>query len=328
MITKSFFYSAILISLVTNPLVTFSQDSQFTQFFANPLYLNPAFTGSAGCSRAVINYRNQWPGLDGSFFTLNASYDQYVKQIRGGIGGYIMYDRAGSGTINSTTIGMPYCFPIKLRENLVLRIGVTSSLVYKKINWSKFRFGDQIDPRRGWDYETSEAAGKSSRTYPDFSYGILLHSKILHLGLVLDHIFQPNESFFDNNESSLPRKYTFHGGINIYHSSKLFGITPLIIVQNQNVFTQINLGFQSFYKMFSVGAFYRDSDAFIAMIGFELFNAKIGYSYDATISKLGNPKGGTHGAHEVALQYKFNCKNKLGKVPVIDAFTGKIQFED
>ena len=40
-----------------------AQDPQFTQFYANPLYLNPAFAGTARCPRLVMAYRNQWPSL-------------------------------------------------------------------------------------------------------------------------------------------------------------------------------------------------------------------------------------------------------------------------
>ena len=38
----------------------FAQDPSFTQFYANPLYLNPAFAGTARCPRLNLNYRNQW----------------------------------------------------------------------------------------------------------------------------------------------------------------------------------------------------------------------------------------------------------------------------
>ncbi|NBU92563.1 MAG: type IX secretion system membrane protein PorP/SprF, partial [Flavobacteriia bacterium] len=43
--------------------ISFSQDPTFTQFYSNPLYLNPALTGATGCSRFSFNYRNEWPQL-------------------------------------------------------------------------------------------------------------------------------------------------------------------------------------------------------------------------------------------------------------------------
>ncbi|MBD3636284.1 MAG: type IX secretion system membrane protein PorP/SprF, partial [Crocinitomicaceae bacterium] len=36
-----------------------SQDPEFTQFYANPIYLNPAMAGTHGCPRVCINHRNQ-----------------------------------------------------------------------------------------------------------------------------------------------------------------------------------------------------------------------------------------------------------------------------
>ena len=61
--------------------VGFSQDLEFTQFYANPLYLNPAFAGSHGCPRVSMNYRDQWPGLSGSYVSYSACYDQYISSI-------------------------------------------------------------------------------------------------------------------------------------------------------------------------------------------------------------------------------------------------------
>ncbi|WP_343789462.1 type IX secretion system membrane protein PorP/SprF, partial [Wandonia haliotis] len=51
-----------------------AQDPIFTQFYANPLYLNPALAGTHGCPRFALNYRNQWPAISGNFVTYSASY--------------------------------------------------------------------------------------------------------------------------------------------------------------------------------------------------------------------------------------------------------------
>jgi hypothetical protein len=49
------------------------QDYQFTQFYAAPVNLNPAFTGNTTQSRLVMNYRNQWTAIPGAFVTYNVT---------------------------------------------------------------------------------------------------------------------------------------------------------------------------------------------------------------------------------------------------------------
>ena len=58
-----------------------AQDPEFTQFYSNPIYLNPAFAGSRICPRFVMNYRNEWPNISGNFVTTAASYDQKVEGL-------------------------------------------------------------------------------------------------------------------------------------------------------------------------------------------------------------------------------------------------------
>ena len=63
-------------------LIKFAQDAHFSQYYANPIYLNPAFAGSK-VSDVHTNYRNQYPEL-GVYQTYSASYDQYVDKLNGG----------------------------------------------------------------------------------------------------------------------------------------------------------------------------------------------------------------------------------------------------
>src|SRR5262245_53915892 len=112
------------IVLVAISLTASAQDPQFTQFYANPLYLNPAFAGSARCPRVGINYRNQWPSLYKAYITSSASYDQHFDAINGGIGVLVYTDKAGEGTLNTTNISAMYAYQLALNRKLSMRFGL------------------------------------------------------------------------------------------------------------------------------------------------------------------------------------------------------------
>src|SRR6188768_1521033 len=108
-----------------------AQDPEFTQFYANPLYLNPAFAGSARCPRVALNYRNQWPSLQGTFVTYSASYDQQVDALSGGLGFLAVSDKAGEGTITTNNISAIYAFHLPINREWSVRFGVQGTYVQK-----------------------------------------------------------------------------------------------------------------------------------------------------------------------------------------------------
>ena len=82
--------SLILLLMVLSMQGVKAQDVGFSQFYANPLYLNPAFAGSKVAPRISLTYRAQWPGLVSAFTTVSASYDQYIPDLHGGIGAIVL----------------------------------------------------------------------------------------------------------------------------------------------------------------------------------------------------------------------------------------------
>ncbi len=50
-----------------------AQDPLFTQFYANPTYISPAFAGTSIQSRFAANYRNQWPGIPKPIISYSAA---------------------------------------------------------------------------------------------------------------------------------------------------------------------------------------------------------------------------------------------------------------
>ena len=116
-----FLLIAIIFSSAANKIT--AQDPEFSQFYANPLYLNPAFAGTARCPRISLNYRNQWPGISGTFITTSASYDQHVESLTGGLGLMVTNDQAAN-TLRSTRVSGIYSYQIKINRKFSVRTGI------------------------------------------------------------------------------------------------------------------------------------------------------------------------------------------------------------
>ena len=289
-----------------------AQDPTFTQFYANPLYLNPAFAGSHGCPRFALNYRNEWPSLSGNYVTYSASYDQYFKNISGGFGVLATHDQQGQGTINTSMLGLVYSYHLTLGRKWKMMFGARAAWYQKFLDWDKLTFGDMIDPRRGFIYATGDVPRGGSRGFFDASAGTVIFNKHFFAGFAAHHLNTPNESMIIGN-SPLPMRFTGHMGaeIQLGRQSKYTNgtsIMPNVIYQYQNGFQELSVGTYVKYGAFNAGFWYRNKDAFIMTIGVNTGKFKLGYSYDVTVSKLNNGVSG--GSHEISLGLNLSCKSK------------------
>lgn len=295
----------LLVSIVANLK---AQDPEFTQFYSNPLYLNPAFAGTNNCPRVTLNYRNQWPGISGTFVTQSFSYDQNVRSLSGGLGLLVTNDQAAK-TLSTLRASGIYSYQIKVTRQFSVRVGFEATFFQKRLDWSKLTFGDQIDPRRGFVYTTNDVPRGGSKTGVDFSAGVLGFSKNFYFGFAAHHVTEPDESLVQG-DSPLPMKLTGHAGAVIALSESKYSsndakISPNVLFRQQGSFQQLNLGLYVTRGPLWFGAWYRNADAFIVLLGLQTDLAKIGYSYDVTTSKL---TLATAGSHEISFQLNFTCK--------------------
>lgn len=299
-----------------------AQDPYFSQFFANPTYLNPAFAGTAWCPRVVMNYRNQFPSHVGSFVTYNASYDQHVEAISGGIGVNVLHDRAGDGILNTNMINLMYSYFYPINRRFSMRAALQVGYFQKSLDASRLTFGDMIDPRYGFIYNTQEVfaqpGSQNNVDALDFAAGVLGFSKKFYGGFAVHHLIEPNESVIGGN-SSLPRKMTAHLGalIPLERDFKDASISPNFVFQKQANATTMNMGMYFSKEPFVGGLWWRQAaqfpDAFIFLIGLEQLNKKgpnfrVGYTFDVTLGAVG--LGPTTGGHELSLSYIFPCRKK------------------
>ncbi len=308
--------------------MAFAQDPEFSQYYANPLYLNPALTGATVCPRVIGNYRNQWPGLGNAYNTYSFSYDQVVNIFHGGLGVLIMADRAGGGSLNTTTAGLSYAYRFNITEKLNASLAARVSYYQRRIVWENFIFDDQIDPRSGQVVRSSKEPppDNPSVSAVDFSAGMFLdYDGLVYGGFAVDHLTQPKNAFYNDNTSQLNIKYTVHAGsiINLrqgygYDEEKEFSISPNVLYQQQGGFHQLNLGAYLTIDPLICGLWLRhnfeNADAVIVLVGIHYKSLRVGYSYDLNVSRLFSVSGG---AHEISASYQFPCYERKRKIRAI-----------
>ena len=304
-----------------------AQDPEFSQYYAAPLYLNPAFSGTATDHRLIANHRNQWPNISNGFVTYAFSYDYNYSDINSGLGLMLITDRAGSANLRSTTINFQYAYKVNLNDKWMLSSGLNFGVGFRNIDFNRLVFGDQLAFDTDGNAPTDDPilSQIGSTTYFDFGAGILAYNRKFWLGFSAAHLNRPNRSLL-GELSQIPIKTTFHGGVRIplYHGpfkkDRVAAIAPSFIYRQQGQFDQLDLGAYFLYDPVVVGLWYRgipiqqnvrdniSQDAVVIILGFQLSKVELSYSYDLTVSELGPISGGSH---EIALKYKLDVNTSL-----------------
>ncbi|PCJ67655.1 MAG: hypothetical protein COA58_00535 [Bacteroidetes bacterium] len=300
-----------------------AQDPEFTQFYAAPIYTNPAMAGTGSCDgggRVVLNYRNQWPSLPGTFITSSASYDQHFDKIGGGVSLLIMDDRAGEGLLRSQTVSAGYAFQLRPNRRSTIRFGIQGEYGQRSIDWQRLRFEDQISPSQGFVNPTGEVFNGNQVGFVNFSTGFVAYTERFYGGVAIHNLIEPNQSFFGNPEAIVPRRYTVHSGLVIPLDGRKnpeSSISPNVLFMLQNKFTQMNIGFYYNKGPLVTGLWFRqtfgefgNSDALIALVGFRKDKFKFGYSFDLTVS---DARAAAPGSHEISAGIEWCAKKPSRK---------------
>jgi type IX secretion system PorP/SprF family membrane protein len=326
---KIFIILAISMSFSMDVL---SQDPMFSQFFASPLTLNPAFTGKfPGVFRAAGNYRNQWPTINNAFVTSTISVDGGILRNKvpandlWGLGLMVMTDKTGNGILNSNYVALSTSYFKSFDEDGMNQLGIGFQGTYatKRLDGTKLHFEDELDQQGGWTIPSAEIIDGSqiNLSYFDFNAGILFNGSSngannYYLGASVYHINKPVESFTGNGQYTLHPRFTVHGGgsfplssansLNYIHFSGLFSqqanaIDFVIggawsINVNNNETDPINLYLGSWARFNNL------TDAIIPYVGLDFGSFTLGMSYDVNVSSLKSASESVGGI-EVSLIY-------------------------
>ncbi len=299
------------------------QDPQFSQFYANALYLAPSFAGSTGGSRVSAQYRNQWWDLGIKFVSHSFFYDHYFESFNSGVGLNFVSDIAGSSKLGVIQFGIHYSYDLVLYNVWHLRPGINFSYLQQGIFGDILFVDELLHPGRN---TAAPAQSLESAKAIDACSSVLLYTEGFWIGCTVDHLLTPNISSH-SGDADVPYKISAYGGIDIRRNRRLLKpsddvFTISFLYKQQELIRQLDIGAYWFSFPFILGTWYRGiptvsshrGEAVVLLAGLKVSNFNFGYSYDITISNL---IAHTKGSHEISITYKFLIpdRNKKGAVP-------------
>ena len=305
-------------------LIANAQDIHFSQFWAQPLYLNAAQTGMFnGDYRVGGMYRNQWRSVPVPYSTFSFFGDTKFNRVLNqndavGLGLVFNNDISGDSrySINQFYIPVSYIQNFNSDTNLTVSFGLMPGVSNIAFRTNKLTFDNQFD---GDAYNASLSTGENfsslSRTYFDLGSGLSLQYKLkkagsIDVGTNLSHINRPGVSFFKNNDVKLYAKSTSFVSIKYPLTTTLF-LHGDLMYQRQGPFHETILAGRVSYLLnpkdnisLNAGISTRVGDAAIFLAGMDYKNYRFGFAYDMNYSKF-VPATNKRGAWEIGLIYIF-----------------------
>lgn len=335
-----YIFSLLLLGVFLNTLA--AQDARFSQFYANPQFVNPALTGvMEGQLRFTANYRELYTSVLGNegFKTLSAGVETRQQAGRNdffGLGLHIMRDEVGESnfTRNQGLVSASYQKQVggssrRRGPANFLVAGAQLGFAQRGFDIEKLWFSNQffVDPSSRAAYidrglDSGEAfAASSSGLYLDFNAGLLWYSVIdentsFYAGAAASHLSEPNISVIDEVDK-LYRKYTFHMGGEMALGKSGFSVLPAVIVQSQGPMFTTMAGANIRYTQrewrevaLRAGAWAHVSnrldqtslDAIIVSAILETGRLQLGLSYDLSTGDITQSNYG-RGAFEISMIY-------------------------
>jgi type IX secretion system PorP/SprF family membrane protein len=295
-------------------------DPHFSQYYAYPLWLNPALTGVInGDSRVNANFKSQYATVNNAYVTTALSADfRTSKNLSLGLN--ILDQKAGDAGYNYFSGYGTLSYGISVSNDGFKRLsfGLQAGIINRSFDPSKLQLGNQYNPITGGFDPTignNETFQNTNANVFDAGAGMFyydgdpLSNANFFGGVSVGHLSRGKDPFaLAGSDSKIPLRYTAHAGIRI-KMSEFFDLIPHAIFIKQQVAQEKALGGYSEFKLpnnngLILGAMYRFQDAAIANVGYHVDSFIMGASYDFNTSSL-NRATNTQGGIELSVSYVF-----------------------
>ena len=311
-----------------------AQDPHFSQFFASPLTLNPAFTGKFdGEWRLAANHRDQWPSIPKAYVTSSASFDMGILKNKisprdvFGFGISALTDASANDQLKLNYGSLSLSYHKGLDENGYNTIGLGFQGTYSSLTLddTDLTFEDMLRQNGFKGSRTALLQNGANQNYIDMNAGLLFSGSTdgtnnYYAGVSAYHINKPKVGFQDKFYC-LTQRVTIHGG-GSFPITDVLGLNASVIHQIQSKASETVFGGALSYNVngedinptkLYAGAWVRFNDAIIPYIGMEVGGLRIGATYDVNYSSLKTATS-SRGGSEFSLIY-IKRKSEVKGIP-------------
>ncbi len=279
------------------------QDTQFTQYMFNSLYITPAYAGVEGVTQLTAIHRSQWAGYQSSFNDRGApttqlvSFNAPVYKLRSGFGTYIVNDQLGP--LNNLEAQAIFAYHLGLRD-AKLSFGLKAGIFSQTINYDMYRPIHVDDPL------LVDKSGKESQVRPDIGFGVYYRAEKYYLGAGVNHLTRAEFDFNVNDaRNALENHLNLTGG---YYHEVSFDLTMSFSALIKTDFNEYSFDVGVIAtlkdKMWG-GLSFRQSEAANVLLGYSFLkdnSLRLGYAIDVVVI---DPDGKENFSHEVLLTYQL-----------------------
>jgi type IX secretion system PorP/SprF family membrane protein len=298
----------LFIVIVMQPVLS-QQDPLSSHYMFNTLTYNPGVAGISGMICATALNRQQWVGFKGAPSTIvfNISAPVSPFKIKSGVGLLIESDNIGFD--KDINVSASYSYLTDLGPGK-LGIGLNLGMLNKTLSpeW-QIPNGDAHTPVTG-----DPLIPENKESYVAFDAGLGFYYKTdkYYAGISVTHLNQPKIKY-SKGTPYVSRHYYITAGYILQLPNPSLELIPSVFAYSDGKVAQFTVtSLVRYNKKAWGGVSYRAGDAFIGMIGFELYNGlRLGYAYDFTTSDLNKD---SKGSHEFMINYCFDLG--LGRSPM------------
>lgn len=295
------------------------QDSQFTQYLFNGIYINPAYAGYKEDIYVQSFYRSQWAGVNAAPKSFSIAADGAFNDGNVGLGLIVANDQLGAQSYLTAYANYAYRIRMGDDESSQLAFGIAAGMVQLGLDGNKlqgYKPGDELIP-----------IGSQSNTLPDARFGVYYANKNYFAGfsatnLLAKYMAKANT---ENRMVPVPQPHFYFTAGALFPINEDIRFKPVILFKDDTKgpsSLDIN-AFLLLKETLWIGGFYRSAfdlykkdylrtpvskqNAIGAIL--EVFaseNLRIGYSYDYSLNKL---RDNNSGSHEISAGFYISRRN-------------------